>query len=268
MSIDQTVWLMGVVLWIGMILAAWLGWRQIRAASRLPFFMLRRKRAGVGWRLILLAAATGIFAVAVSLYGRQAAYMLVSPTPSMTPTPTISPTASITPTPTITPIPSITPTPSATPTPTETGTPELPYGVFVRIRETVTPNPSSVFSPIEVARRLVSYQPVDPSDTFLQPVGRLFGAFEYDFLEDGTAWTALWYRGPDLVCVERKPWDGGTGGRGFTECLPEGGWITGSYEIQMFLGETWKVSTRFEIVDSLTPVAPTEFSAGTQAPPP
>ena len=43
-------------------------------------------------------------------------------------------------------------------------------------------------------------------------------------------------------------WDGGTGGYGYTECLPEGGWAEGSYEVQVFIGDQWKSSARFDVL--------------------
>jgi hypothetical protein len=104
-------------------------------------------------------------------------------------------------------------------------------------------------------------QIVDPTETFVQPTGRLYAAFSYDFLEDGVRWTAIWYRGDEIVCLETQPWEGGTGGFGFTECEPELGWDADEYEIQLFVGETWKISGRFEVLGGTrtpTPSATTE----------
>lgn len=253
MTIDQAVGLLAILLWIVMGISGWLGWQQIRSAGRLPFFMLRRQRATSGWRLVLVGVMVGALGLATQLGGRQAAYILVPPTPSMTPTATITSTPTITRTPTVTPIPSITPTPTITTSPTATPTPVLPFGVFVRIRETVTPNPSAVFSEIRISSRLDRQnRPINPSSSFIDPAGKLYGAFTYDFLQDGVAWTALWYRGDQLLCVERQPWNGGTGGYGYTECLPDDGWAPGDYEIQMFLGEGWKISARFAVLGSMT----------------
>ena len=99
----------------------------------------------------------------------------------------------------------------------------------------------------------------DPGQEFVNPIDILYGAFTYDFLIDGARWTAIWYRGDDVVCVESKPWDGGTGGYGYTECEPRSSWQSGEYEVQMFLAEEWKTSTRFSVLaDPNTPtVEPT-----------
>ena len=111
-----------------------------------------------------------------------------------------------------------------------------------------TPQPEAVLSPILVATRLTNFNiPIEPADSFDNPVDRLYGAFSYDHMNDGVRWTAFWNRGGETICFETKPWDGGTGGYGYTDCLPEGGWPEGEYEIQIFVGAEWEVSTRFLI---------------------
>ncbi len=268
MTIDQTVQLIAVAMFGGLVFFVWVGWSQIREANRLPYFMLRRDRVAVGWRLLLLGFVLGAGGLVVHAFGRPAAYVIVPPTASITPTPTITSTPTITPTPSITPTPTITPTPSITPTPTPTGTPTLPDQITVLFRETVTPPPDAAFSPLQVSTRLgPANQAVNPRGVFILPEGRLFAAFSYNFLEDGVRWTAIWYLGNEIVCLETQPWDGGTGGFGFTECEPDTGWDPGEYEIQMFLGRTWKVSTRFTVLAGTeTPIATATVTASVVPP--
>ncbi len=264
LTIDQTVQLVALVLFAGLAVFMLVGWREILGARRLTYYLLRRKRVNRGWQMVAMGFVLGVAGLAVQFFGRQAAYVIVPPTPSITPSPTITPTPTITGTPTITLTPTITGTPTITPTPTVTGTLTLPEGITVLFRETVTPRPDAVFSPIQVARRLdASNRAIDPSDTFENPIGRLYGAFTYDNLQDGVRWTAIWLHEGEIVCLETKPWDGGTGGFGFTECEPEV-WLPGEYEIQMFVGEEWKVSTRFTVVGD--PVMATPSPAVTPTP--
>lgn len=270
MTIDQTVQLIAISLFIGLVLFGWIGWMQIRQANSLPYFMLRRDRVATGWRLLLLAVLLGLAGLLVQFFGRPAAYVLVPPTPSPTFTATITPTASVTLTPSITPTASITPTPSITLTPRPTNTPVLPEQITVLFRETVTPPPDAQFSPLQVDSQLgFGNQTVNPRDVFIQPDGTLYAAFSYNFLQDGVRWSAIWYLGSEIVCLETQPWDGGTGGFGFTECNPERGWQAGEYEIQMFLGETWKVSARFTVLDGTQTATPTLTATATEtaAPP-
>lgn len=239
---------MVALLSLAMPLFLWLGWRQLRGAQAVPFFGLRRQRVREGWRLILLGFALGFFGLVTRLFGSQAAAVIVTPTPSNTPEPTITPTPTMTLTPSITPTSSITPTASITPTPSATSTPEIPEGLTVLFRETITPRPEAVFSTIEISQSLDKLnRAIAPAVEFGNPTDTLFGAFTYDFLDDGVRWTAIWYLESQIVCSETKPWDGGTGGYGYTECQPLQGWLPGEYEVQMFLGEGWIVSSRFVI---------------------
>jgi hypothetical protein len=118
----------------------------------------------------------------------------------------------------------------------------------------VTPDPGAAFGPIRFAHEL-NYPPSDPLDTFEDPDGTIYGIFEYNLLDPGVDWTAIWYRGDEIICLESLPWDGATGGWGYTECSPSA-WEVGDYEVRMFVGETWKVSSRFSVVHAASAATP------------
>lgn len=263
MTIDQTVQQVAVLLFIGFGLALIIGLRQLNVARRLPYFILRRERMAQGWRWVMASILLVIAALIALLFGRPIAYRIVPPTPSITPTATITLSPTITSSPTITTTPSITLTPSISPTATQTATPALPDAISVLIRETVTPRPEAAFSPIEVATRLDRLnRPIDPGDERENPIRRLYGAFTYNNLTDGVRWTAIWYLSAKVVCLETQPWDGGTGGYGYTECEMDQ-WLPGEYEIQMFIGESWKVSKRFTVVGEPPTLTPEPSSTNT-----
>ncbi len=246
-TIDQTIQLLALLLFVSTLLVVYGGWRQVLSARSLPYFLLRQSRTVRGWRWIMLGVALGVLGLTVQVYGRPIAYRIMPPTPSSTPTATITRTPTITLTPSITATPSITLTPSITPTGTATSTPGLPETIRVLIRETVTPAEDAALSPIQVARRIDGLnRALNPAETFENPIGRLYGAFTYNNLQNGLRWTALWYRGDEVVCIETQAWDGDTGGFGFTECELER-WLPGKYEIRMFLGERWRVSASFSV---------------------
>ncbi len=258
LDLDQALTLATLGLLAGFLVAALAGWRQLQSARELSYFMLRRQRIAQGWRMLLIGGGFGVLALALQLFGRPLAYAINPPTATPTASPTVTSTPSITPTASVTPTPSITPTASVTPTPTITSTPLIPEEIRVLLRETVTPNPEAAFSAIQVATRLDGgNQPINPAQEFRLPLGRLYGAFSYNNLQDGVRWTALWYRGDQVVCLETMEWDGGTGGYGYTECEPEGGWLPGEYEIRIFWAETWKVSAHFTVLGepSATPTS-------------
>lgn len=264
LTIDQSVGLISVLLLAGLILAIGIGWRELQAASRLPFFLLRRERVTRAWRLLLIGLVFGFAAVIVHFFGRQAVYQVLPPTASITPTPTITLTRTITPTATISLTPTTTVSPTITPTATITPTPRIPEALIVLFRETITPSPEAAFSPIEVAISLDTLnRAIQPEAELENPLGKLYGAFTYNDMQDGVRWTAIWYHGSTVVCVESNPWDGGTGGYGYTECQPSGGWEAGEYEIQMFIGETWKVSARFTVIGEAVSPTPTASASAT-----
>jgi hypothetical protein len=248
MTIDQTIILMTIIFGFGVLVAVWIGWVQIQAARKLPYYLLRKERTLIGWRWFALAAMFGLASIVSASLGQRAVYALYPPTPSITPTATKTFTPTITPTLKNTNTPTITLTPTVTPTATQTPTPALPEEIHVLLlRETQAPDPEAVFSTVLVARRIDRQnRPIGATELFMNPVGRLFGTFTYDNLTDGLRWTAIWYAGSELICLETQAWEGGTGGYGYTECEP-GVWLPGEYEVQIFLGETWMVSTRFTI---------------------
>jgi len=235
---------------IGLVLSIWLGIRSIRSARTLRFFRMRRDRMVRGWRLIVFGIIMGITALLVNRFAEPVAYSFFPPTPTPSRTPTITLTPTITITPTITLSPTITLTPSVTDTPTITPTPQLPLAVEGQIESIVTPNPDAIFSQLIFTQGIDpdTYQPLDPGDIFQNPVGHTFALFSYDGMIDGSQWSALWYRGEELVFFESEPWDGGSGGFGFTDWDPEPWeWLPGEYEVQIFVGTEWKVSGRFTV---------------------
>jgi hypothetical protein len=256
---------------IGIILALWRGVRSIRSASSLRFFRMRREQTVRGWRLIFFALVLALLAFILYRFAEPIAYSFFPPTPTITLTPTITSTPSITTTPSITLTPTITLTPSVSDTPTFTPTPQIPLAIENRFESTVTPNPNAIFSSLIFSQGIDedSYQPLNPGTTFQNPVGHMYALFSYDGMVPESQWTAIWYRGTDLVFFETKPWDGGTGGFGFTDWEPEPHeWWAGEYEVQIFIGNIWKVSGRFLVEgDAPTPV-PSTTPTETQTPNP
>ena len=254
----------------------WAGIRSIRKARTLKFFRMRRDRMVVGWRMLFLSVIFIVVALLTQRFAEPIAYRYFPPTITPQHTSTITQTPTISVTPTITLTPSITPTPSVSDTPTITPTPHVPLLVEDLFLSTTTPNPAAVFSPLQFANALdEDFLPIDPSIVFQNPVGHIYAQFTYDKMTPGAQWSALWYYGTELVYYETSPWDGGTGGIGYSDWNPEPYlWLAGEYEVQIFVGLSWKTSGRFTVegqpptaAPSLTP-SPTRTSTGTLAPPP
>jgi hypothetical protein len=210
-------------------------------------------------RLFLFALFLFGCAFWLPFYGEPFIYVYYPPSPTPSLTPTITPTPTISPVPTITLTPTITNTPSTTDTPTLTTTPFIPLAVEALFGGAVTPNPEAVFTAIQFSTKFDKGEPVDPKTVFELPIGTMYGGFDYNNTIPGVQWTALWYRNGEFIHYETKPWDGGTGGiGGYTECTnPTGGWLPGSYEVQIFMGYEWKVVGRFVILGELPTPTPT-----------
>lgn len=246
-----------IALGIGMVISLLAGVATGREAQRLPFYALRRRAILRGGRYFLVAAAFGLMAIIAWVVGPQALHVGVAEiavptatgTPSRTPTVTLSPTASRTYTPSATlGPPTLTFTPSKTPT--ETGTPRLPQFILTPIPSgTVTPPANAVAGPLSITP-IFDY-PAQRASEYFDPTGKtLYAVFEYNNFARGMQWSAVWYRDAAPIFIETLPWDGETGGWGYSE-LNFDPWPLGTYEVRIFAGERWLRSTTFYIVEEL-----------------
>ncbi len=239
----QTAFYLAILLGL---LGLWIGIRAIRAGQKLLFFRKRRDLIGRGWRMIFYGCMMGGVAFFLNRYAEPVIYQVFPPSPTVTQTSTVTVTSTITLTSTITPTPSITPTISITPTPF------IPTDVFMKFTATVTANPNAIFSPIQFSREVnpKNFQPVEPALEFANPITKLYAAYSFDKMNNGAQWTAMWVRLSDnkIICIETEPWKGGTGGYGYSECLPSPDqWKAGGYEFHMFTGTTYKITGKFSV---------------------
>ena len=270
-----TIWVAIGLAIIGILLAFWAGIRALRKGRTLKFFRMRRDHMVRGWRLLFTSVFLLFLAVFLYFYGFKIIDTIIEPTPTWTLTPTVTLTPTITQTPTISLTPTITPTPAVTDTPTASATPHIPLAVESQFESTITPNPESIISPLVFAKGIdEEYNPVDPGTVFKNPVGHLYAIFTYNNMENGSQWTALWYRNSsELVHYETKPWDGGYGGYGNTDWNPpHEDWLPGEYEVQIFVGQRWIVSGPFTVEgEAPTPMpssTPTRTPTSSQTPAP
>jgi type VI secretion system secreted protein VgrG len=246
---------------VGVILAGIAGWNSIRTGSKLMFFRKRRDMIMRGWRMIILAVILAAVAFSLNQYARPMIYRVFPPSPTITLTPTITQTPTISLTPTITFTPTITLTPMFSPTPL------LPTQYLKQFTGQKTPDPAAVFSSLQFSRKIEGNLPVEPLVEFANPVIHLYGSFSYDKMTDGAQWTAIWKRGDDIICDETKPWDGGTGGYGYTDCMPAAEqWLPGQYEIQVFLGTQYITGGVFTVTGDAPTITRTPVPTKTTAP--
>jgi hypothetical protein len=259
-----------IVIFFG-IYALWRGRAAVSESSNLPFFRMRQQRLLRGWQLVFWALVLFGLAAWLAFFGERAAFAVfpVTPTPSLTATPSLTPSPSLSPTITLT--ASLTPTLQFTLTPSPSAIPEMPGEVSSQFTSLVTPNASAVFSPLTFARgvNLNTYQAIDAGILFENPVEGMYAIFSYDQMQEGVQWTALWYRNGQLVHYETKPWDGGTGGYGFTEWLPDAEqWLPGIYSVQLFVGMEVESISDFEVQGEPATSSPTPTASQTPTPTP
>lgn len=244
---------------LGILFSVWAGINAIRNAHNLKFFRMRRDRMVRGWRLLFFALILGFLIVFLNNYAEPIAYSYFPPTPTITLTPTVTLTPTITLTPTVSLTPTITLTPAVSNTPTITATPRIPLAIETRFEGVVTPNPDAIFSDLVFTEGIdeETYEPLNPGEVFENPLGHMYALFSYDGMLDGSQWTAIWYRNGELVHWESQPWDGGTGGLGYTDWDAQpSDWQPGDYEVQIFVGVQWKVAGTFTVEgEAPTPVA-------------
>ncbi len=261
LDIDTALQVLFFLSVLGAVLAVVSGLQSIRAGTRLMFFRKRQEMIMRGWRNIFLGAILGAVSYSLNNYAEPAIYRVFPPSPTVTLTPTITQTPTISLTPTITLSPTITTTPLFSPTPI------LPTTFAEKFLSEVTPSADAVFSGLQFSEKIEGNLPVDPVTEFNNPITHLYGTFSYDKMNDGSQWTAIWIRGDEIVCDETKPWDGGTGGYGYTDCLlPADEWLPGDYEVQVFLGTRYITGGKFVLKGNAPTATRTPLPTRTPAP--
>jgi len=243
------------------------GLLAIQAARKMTFYRLRRQREARGWQILGVSVLLLLLAILLPIYGLPIAYDYFPPTPVPTLTPTITIVPSITLSPTITLTPTITDTPLVTDTATASPTPFIPAAIEALFQSSITPNPKVVFSTLQFTTDSSAYPVTNPGTVFQNPVGHMYAIFTYDQMIPGSQWTALWFHEGTLIHYETKPWDGGTGGSGFTDWNPSPEqWIPGLFEVQIFVGEEFVGNGRFLVQGNPPTPAPTITPTFTRIP--
>ena len=254
---------------VGAIILLRSGLKTIQHARKLTFYRLSQQRTRSGWRMLGTAVFLLLLGAWLAFYGEPTAYQVFPPSPTASLTPTITPIPTLTLSPTITLTPTLTETPSVTDTPTVTPTPFLPPAIEALFQSEVTPNPAAVFSPIQFTENCSDFNNFEAFTVFQNPIHYMCGIFTYDQMMPGAQWTSLWMHEGALVCYETAPWNGTTGGFGYTECTdPIGGWQAGDYEVQIFVGLEWKVVGRFKVEGEPPTPIPSRTPSPTLSPTP
>jgi type VI secretion system secreted protein VgrG len=245
-DIDTTFKVILILLAIGIITSISVAWKSLGTARHLEFYRKRQDLIEHGWRLIIFAIIMGAVGFLFYRFGEPFAYQYFPPSPTITRTPTLTTT------PTITQTLQNSQTPTVTPTLLYTYTPMLPNVVQTAIQTPVDPDTGGIFSPVTFSNQLKDKKPINTTDTFKQPITQMYGGFTYDKMTTGLQWTAVWLHEGKVMCFETMKWNGGSGGSGYSDAcntqLTPDQWLPGNWEVQIFVGQTWKSSGKFIIL--------------------
>jgi hypothetical protein len=248
LDIDTTFKVFLVLLGIGVIASIVMAFKSLNAASHLKFYRKRQDLVEYGWRLIFFAVLMVGIGFAFYRFGEPVAYHYFPPSPTITRTPTITTTPTIT----MTLQNSLTPT--ITPTLAQTYTPSLPTEVMATILTPVGTDSKAVFSPVQFSREIDKDGiAINTTDTFTLPITSLYAGYSYDKMDPGVRWTAVWLYEGKYLCAETQIWKFATGALGgysdwCNQKITPDMWKPGDYEVQIFVGQTWKTSGRFTVL--------------------
>jgi type VI secretion system secreted protein VgrG len=139
--------------------------------------------------------------------------------------------------------------------------------IEVLFESAVTPNPNAIFSELQFTTNCSDFNNFTAGTVFQNPLMYMCAVFTYDQMTPGAQWTALWYRNGELVHYETIPWNGETGGFGFTEWrAPASDWLPGTYEVQIFVGLEWKQIGQFIVEGDAPTAVPTTTPSITPTP--
>lgn len=245
-DIDTTFKVILVLLAIGVIASLIMAFKSLNAARHLKFYRKRQDLIEYGWRLIFFAFLMVGIGFVFYRFGEPVAYHYFPPSPTITRTPTITTTPTIT----LTLQNSL--TPSTTPTLEFTYTPSLPTEVMATILTPVVEDKAAKFSPIQFSTEVdKDGLVINTTDTFNMPVTQLYAGYTFDGMTAGVRWTAVWLYEGSYLCAETQIWKFSTGGAGYSDwCnqkITPDMWQAGDYEVQIFVGQTWKTSGKFTI---------------------
>ena len=245
-DIDTTYKVILVLIAIALVSMIGMAIRSLRSAATLQFYRKRREMLAYGWRMLFLSIILGGIGYFFFRFAEPVAYRYFPPSATITRTPTIT----LTPTITMTLQNSLTPT--ITQTLAQTYTPMLPSEVVATIQTPVGVESKSRFSPVQFSTQTGDGWIINTTDTFKLPITQLFAGYTYDGMVAGLRWTAVWLYEGSIVCFETREWENLTGGYYYSDYCDQkitpNMWKPGDWEVQIFVGQTWKTSGRFTVL--------------------
>jgi hypothetical protein len=136
-----------------------------------------------------------------------------------------------------------TPVPAAV-DPTDTPTSVPPTPTQTRVPRGPAPD-NAELGPIEFATEISSapITAVNPTDTFATGI-KIFAVYPYRGMENGTAFTSVWYLDDTELARDESQWEWGWQGNSYSFFLPPG---AGTYKLELYVNDTLLASGSFAV---------------------
>jgi hypothetical protein len=141
----------------------------------------------------------------------------------------------------------------ASPTPALATSSPVPTETPTSIPPTATPSPvplgpapsEAQMGPIEFATEITSppIKAVNSGEVF-SPGTEIYAVYTYQGMQNGTYFTAVWYRNGSEVARDERAWEWGWQGRSYSFLTPPG---AGEYKLELYVNDSLLASGSFEI---------------------
>jgi len=243
-------------------------WSNFRHRQR----MLGQARSSLVVAVLCAAAAAGLLVVRQG--GRSVTFSpLEFPATvigrvfaSRTPTLQSSPTTTSSATHGLPTAPPATPSSAFPTTPAPTATPSIPIAVEAMIQGTATPAFKVEIGRLRFSTTIDRYELIAPGESFRNPIKQMYTVFTYQPADQRVPWIALWYQDGDLQNVDATSWESSPPGIGVAGWARDPvQWQAGQYDVQIFVGTSWKATGTFSLAGEPPTVTATPSATGTPA---
>jgi dipeptidyl aminopeptidase/acylaminoacyl peptidase len=124
--------------------------------------------------------------------------------------------------------------------------------------------PGAAFGPITFAAEVSNDKPVNPTTTFPAGTTKIYAFFDFQGMSNGLDWTRVWLAQGNEIGRNTEKWAGGQQGTWWVGITNESGFVTGSYELRLYVGTQLLQIGTFTI--SPTAALPPTVAPATTAP--
>lgn len=94
-------------------------------------------------------------------------------------------------------------------------------------------------------------RPINPAQNFTAGVPQVYATFEYDDLQRGTPWSAVWMTGGQIIIEQKDKWDDGPEGRKAVKVSNRKGLPAGEYHLVLGIGTEVVLEGKIKVQDRI-----------------